>query len=84
MGKVIATIPFQGGDIDETAIDVDARRAFMGDKSGNVEVLDLDANTVIDHLMTEKGVHTLTVDPKTHRIFVYLNASNKVAVFEPT
>jgi len=34
--------------------------------------------------MTEKGVHTLTVDPTTHRIFVYLNASNKVAVFEPT
>jgi len=83
-GKVIATIPFQGGDIDETAIDVGARRAFMGDKSGNVEVVDLDANTIIDHLMTEKGVHTLTVDPKTHRIFVYLNASNKVAVFEPT
>lgn len=82
-GALLATIPFTGGDIDQTAIDVGARRAFMGDKSGNLEVIDLDAKQVVDHLMTEKGVHTLAVDPATHRLFVYLNVSNKVAVFEP-
>jgi DNA-binding beta-propeller fold protein YncE len=76
-------MPFKGGDIDQTAIDVIARRAFMGDKSGNVEVVDLDSNTVIDHIVSEKNAHTLTVDPKKHRIFIYLNVSNKVAVFQP-
>jgi DNA-binding beta-propeller fold protein YncE len=83
-GKLVTTVPFTGGDIDQTTIDVAARRAFMGDKSGNLEVMDLDSNSVIDHISTEKSVHTLAVDPKTHRLFVYLNVSNKVAVFEPS
>jgi DNA-binding beta-propeller fold protein YncE len=83
-GKLVASVPFTGGDIDQTAIDVAARRAFMGDKSGKLEVVDLDNNTVIDQIDTEKKVHTLDVDPKTHRLFVYLNESNKVAVFEPS
>jgi YVTN family beta-propeller protein len=82
-GELVNTMPFKGGDIDQTAIDVIARRAFMGDKSGNVQVVDLDSNTVIDHIVSEKNAHTLTVDPKTHRIFIYLNVSNKVAVFQP-
>ena len=82
-GELVNTMPFKGGDIDQTAIDVNARRAFMGDKGGNVEVVDLDSNTIIDHIVSEKKTHTLTVDPKTHRIFIYLNVSNKVAVFQP-
>jgi DNA-binding beta-propeller fold protein YncE len=82
-GTLIAGIPFEGGDIDEIAIDVAARRVFVGDKSGNAEVVDLDTKQVVDHLKTEKNSHTLTVDPNTHRIFVYLDTSNKVDVFEP-
>lgn len=82
-GKLVASIPFDGGNIDQTAIDVGARRIFLGDKSGDLEVIDLKTNQVVDHLHTEKNVHTLAVDPLTHRIFVYLNESNKVDVFEP-
>ncbi|WP_206954479.1 YncE family protein [Trinickia acidisoli] len=82
-GKLVATVPFEGGNIDQTAIDVAARRIFLGDKSGDVDVIDLDTRQVVDHLHTEKNVHTLAVDPRTHRIFVYLNESNKVDVFEP-
>ncbi|RDU98188.1 YncE family protein [Trinickia dinghuensis] len=82
-GKLVATVPFEGGNIDQTAIDVGARRIFLGDKSGEVDVIDLDTHQVVDHLHTEKNVHTLAVDPRTHRIFVYLNESNKVDVFEP-
>jgi len=82
-GGLVNTMPFKGGDVDQTAIDVIARRAFMGDKSGNVEVVDLDSNTIIDHIASEKNAHTLTVDPKTHRVFIYFNVSNKVAVFQP-
>ena len=80
-GKLVTTIPVTGA-VDQTAIDVAKRRAFVGDETGNIEVVDLDSNQVVDHIATEKKVHTLTVDTKTHRVFVYLNASNKVGVFE--
>jgi DNA-binding beta-propeller fold protein YncE len=80
-GKLVTTIPVSGA-VDQTAIDAEKRRAFVGDKTGNIEVIDLDTNQVVDHIATEKDVHTLTVDTKTHRIFVYLNKSNKVGVYE--
>jgi DNA-binding beta-propeller fold protein YncE len=82
-GTLAASIPFDGGDIDEIAVDVASRRLFLGDKSGSAEVIDLDSKQVVDHLKTEKNSHTLAVDPKTHRVFVYLDSSNKVDVFEP-
>lgn len=79
-GKVLATIPVKG-KVDETAIDEGARRAFVGDKAGLIEVIDLDRNKVVDVLPSEPNVHTLTVDPKSHAVFVYRNESNKVDVF---
>jgi YVTN family beta-propeller protein len=82
-GTLIGSIPFEGGDIDQIAVDVAARRLFVGDKIGSAEVVDLDAKQVIDHLKTEKNAHTLAIDPATHRIFVYLDTSNKVYVYEP-
>jgi YVTN family beta-propeller protein len=82
-GKLVSSIPFEGGDIDEIAVDVAARRVFVGDKIGSAEVVDLDTKQVIDHLKTEKNSHTLSVDPATHRIFVYLDTSNKVDVYAP-
>lgn len=82
-GTLISSIPFEGGDIDEISVDVTARKVFVGDKVGSAEVVDLDTKQVIDHLKTEKNSHTLSVDPATHRIFVYLDTSNKVGVFEP-
>jgi DNA-binding beta-propeller fold protein YncE len=80
-GKLVTTIAVAGA-VDETAIDTAARRAYIGDKTGNLEVVDLDTNQVIGHIQTEPKVHTLTVDPANHRVFVYLNASNKVGVYE--
>jgi DNA-binding beta-propeller fold protein YncE len=82
-GKLVDSIPFEGGDIDQIAVDVAARRVFVGDKIGSAEVVDLDTKQVVDHLKTEKNAHTLAVDPATHRIFVYLDTSNKVDVYEP-
>jgi len=49
-----------------------------------IEVIDLDTDKIIDTIPSEKNVHTLAVDPGTHRLFVYRNESNKVDVFEPT
>ena len=81
-GHVVATIPI-AGPVDQTAIDEGLRRAYVGDKAGKIEVIDLDHDTVVDSLPSEPDVHTLTVDPVSHRVFVYRNASNKVDVFEP-
>lgn len=64
-GKVIASIPVKG-KVDETVIDEGARRAFVGDKTGLIEVVNMDRNTLADVLPSEKNVHTLTVDPATH------------------
>jgi DNA-binding beta-propeller fold protein YncE len=80
-GSVIAEIPVQGA-VDETVIDEAARRAYVGDKAGMIEVIDLDQNKIVDTIPSEKNVHTLAVDTKTHRVFVYRNESNKVDVFE--
>lgn len=80
-GKLVTTIAVAGA-VDQTAIDSDKRRAVIGDKTGELEVVDLDSNQVVDHIHTEPKVHTLTVDTATHRVYVYLNQSNKVGVYE--
>ncbi len=79
-GSVITAIPVKG-PVDETVIDEGARRAYVGDKAGLIEVIDLDSNQVVDTLPSEKNVHTLAVDPTTHAVYVYRNESNKVDVF---
>jgi hypothetical protein len=80
-GKLVTTISVAGA-VDQTAIDTAKRRAFIGDKTGDLEVIDLDSNQVVDHIHTEPKVHTLAVDTTTHRVYVYLNQSNKVGVYE--
>ena len=82
-GALVASFALKGS-VDETAIDEGARRAYVGDKAGSIEVVDLDANKVIDFLPSEKNVHTLAVDTDTHNVYVYRNASNKVDVFQMT
>ena len=81
-GKELAQIPVKGA-VDETALDERGRRAFVGDKAGLVEVINLDTDKVVGSLPAAKNVHTLTVAPASHRVFVYLNESNKLAIFEP-
>jgi DNA-binding beta-propeller fold protein YncE len=81
-GQTIATIPVQGG-VDETTIDVAARLAFAGDKAGVIEMINLDTDQVVGTLPSEVNVHTLTVDPTNHEVFVYRNDSNQVDVFAP-
>lgn len=79
-GQQVASIPLQGS-ADEVAIDVGARRAFVGDKAGVVDVIDLDQNKIAASIPSEKKMHTLAVDPKTHRLYVYRNESNKLDVY---
>ena len=70
------------GPVDATVIDEAMRRAYVGDKSGVVDVIDLDTDKLVEQLPSEKNMHTLAVDTKTHAVYVYRNESNKVDVFE--
>jgi DNA-binding beta-propeller fold protein YncE len=79
-GKVIATIPVAGA-VDESVVDGSARRAYVGDKAGHVDVIDLDTNTLISPIPSDKDMHTLTVDPRTHAVYVYRDQNNKLDVF---
>jgi DNA-binding beta-propeller fold protein YncE len=71
-GRVVKAIPVKG-KVDETVIDEAARRAFVGDKAGLIEVIDLDQAAVVDSPPSEPNVHTLAVDPASHSIYVYRN-----------
>jgi hypothetical protein len=52
------------GKVDETVIEEAARRAFVGDKTGMIEVIGLDRRAVAGSLPSEPNVHTSTVDPR--------------------
>ncbi|GAC1345974.1 MAG: hypothetical protein NVSMB18_26900 [Acetobacteraceae bacterium] len=81
-GALLSTIPISGGT-DQVAIDVANRRAYFGDKAGVVDVINLDTNTLVGDLPAEKNMHTLTVDPTTHDVYVYENNSNKIDIYAP-
>lgn len=81
-GKIVATIPLPGA-VDATIVDPGLRRAYVGDKSGVVDVIDLDSNKLVASIPSELNMHTLAVDTRNHEVFVYRNVSNKVDVFKP-
>jgi DNA-binding beta-propeller fold protein YncE len=81
IGSVIGTIDIPGST-DEAAIDVRARLAFFGDKAGEVDVVSLDTMKIVATLPAETGMHTLTVDPHTHELYVYENNRNVVDVWK--
>lgn len=79
-GRTIATIPVAGA-VDQSVVDGPARRAYVGDKAGHVDVIDLDTNALIAPIPSDKDMHTLTVDPRTHAVYVYRDQNNKLDVF---
>jgi DNA-binding beta-propeller fold protein YncE len=79
-GRVIATIPVDGA-VDQSVVDGPARRAYVGDKAGHVDVIDLDANKLVATIPSDKDMHTLTVDTRNHNIYVYRDQNNKLDVF---
>ena len=71
-GKVVATVPI-GSGVDANAFDPDTRLAFSSNGEGNVTIAREEAPdklTVIQTLITERGARTMTLDPKTHNIYL--------------
>jgi len=70
-GKLVAS-PAIGDGCDATAFDADLGLAFASAGDGTITVIHEDSAdkfSVIQTVTTQKGARTMTVDPKTHRIF---------------
>jgi DNA-binding beta-propeller fold protein YncE len=85
--RVLTTLPI-GPDPDSIAFDVTLRRVYSAGKAGVTTVVQqdtLDRYHVADNIHTHYGAHTLTVDPKTHRVYIgyaSLFVIPRVAVFD--
>jgi DNA-binding beta-propeller fold protein YncE len=71
-GKVIANVPI-GEGVDANAFDPGTQLAFSSNGEGNVTIAHEDTPdklTVVQILETERGARTMTLDPKTHKIYL--------------
>ena len=71
-GKVIASVPI-GQGVDANAFDPETRFAFASCGDGTVTIAHEDTPdklTVVQTLETQRGSRTMTIDPKTHRIYL--------------
>ena len=71
-GKVVASVPI-GQGVDANSYDPETGLAFASNGEGNVTIAHLDSPdklTVVQTLATARGCRTMTLDPKTHKIFL--------------
>jgi len=71
-GKVITTLPI-GENVDGAAFDPGLKRAYSSNGDGTMTVVqEENANTfkVLGNVPTQKGARTISVDEKTHRIYL--------------
>ena len=71
-GKVVATVPIDQG-VDANAFDPGTQLAFASCGAGTVTIAKEetpDKLTVLQTLTTERGSRTMTLDPKTHNIYL--------------
>jgi DNA-binding beta-propeller fold protein YncE len=71
-GKVIASVPI-GQGVDANAFDPGTRFAFASCGDGTTTIAHEDTPdklTVVQTLETQRGSRTMTIDPKTHRIYL--------------
>lgn len=71
-GKVVASVPI-GDGVDANSFDPATQLAFASCSDGTVTIAHEDAPdklTVVQTLKTARGARTMTIDPKTHRIYL--------------
>jgi DNA-binding beta-propeller fold protein YncE len=71
-GKVIATVPI-GEHVDANGFDPDTQLAFASCGDGSLTVAHEDSPDkfhVVQNVATERGARTMTLDRKTHRIYL--------------
>jgi DNA-binding beta-propeller fold protein YncE len=70
-GKLITTVPI-GKGADGVAFDPDSKLAFSTNGEGTITVVHEDSPdkvSVVQTITTQRGARTITVDPRTHRIY---------------
>ena len=83
-GKVVAKVPI-GAGVDANEFDPGTQLAFASCGDGTVTIAHEDGPdklTVVQTLTTEKGAKTMTLDPKTHRIYL-ASAKYEAAASQP-
>jgi hypothetical protein len=71
-GKVVASVPI-GDGVDANAFDPETQLAFASCGDGTVTIAHEDSPdklTVVQTLKTQQGSRTMTIDPKTHKIYL--------------
>jgi DNA-binding beta-propeller fold protein YncE len=71
-GKVISTLPI-GEGVDANRFDPETQLAFASCGEGSLTVVHEDSPdkfSVVQSVATERGARTMTLDPKTHQIYL--------------
>jgi DNA-binding beta-propeller fold protein YncE len=71
-GKVVTTVPI-GGGTDAAAFDPETGLVFSSNGEGTLTVVHEDSSdkyTVVENVKTQRGARTMTLDPKTHRVYL--------------
>ncbi|MFL6335915.1 MAG: YncE family protein [Pyrinomonadaceae bacterium] len=71
-GKVVTTVPI-GGGVDAAAFDPETGFVFSSNGDGTLTVVHEDSPdryTVVENVTTRRGARTMTLDPKTHRVYL--------------
>lgn len=71
-GKVLATLPI-GSGVDAAVFDPETGLIFSSNGDGTLTVVHEDAPdkfSVVENVATQRGARTLTLDPKTHQVYL--------------
>jgi len=84
-GKVVASVPI-GDGVDANAFDPGTQLAFSSNGEGTVTIAHEDSPdklTVVQTLKTQRGARTMSLDPKTHRIYLAVGSGDtfKILVY---
>lgn len=81
-GKVITTVPI-GDHVDASAFDADLKLVFNSNGEGTITVIRQDSPdtySVVENVKTAPRARTMTLDPKTHRLFLSTAEEGKFEV----
>jgi DNA-binding beta-propeller fold protein YncE len=81
-GAVRAERPLSGAP-DVVFLDPALRRLYIaiGDP-GVIDVFRVDSDTLVETVVTEKGAHTIALDPSSHLVYSFLPQAHAAAVFQ--
>ena len=83
-GRVKGSLALSGAP-DVIFLDAGAARLYVaiGDP-GVIDVVDVERWKQVETVATERGAHTLALDDSTHRVYSFLPASHRAAVYQGT